>query len=388
MKAKIPRFYVIILLFSIVLFILIEWTKPREISWETSFSSHDKMPYGTYVISKMLPQLFPGKQMNINNTNYYEFLADSSTASMIIIHNEFATDSYSIDALLDFVADGGEVFISAFDFEPLLLDTLGLDIEYYNSWDKNKIDFNFIDSDLKNDTNYNIKYQYSKYFNIDSCYNYEAIGNLNNKHINFIKIHIGDGALFLNSIPLAFTNYNILAGNTVDYVEKSFSLMKINNIVWDEFLQLQQTQNKTTLQYITNNPSLKSAYYISTILLILFAIFYGKRRQKLIPIIEPLKNSSLDFVDTISSLYLQQQKHDDIADKLILYFLDHIYLKYKIRSRKLDEVFIKKLSQRSGKSEDEVRLLVVVIQKYKKATKISSSQLLDLNKEIEKYYQS
>ena len=384
----VPRFYVIILLFSIVIFILLEWAKPRDISWETSFSSNDKMPYGTYVIAHMLPQLFPGKQMNINNTNYYEFLNDSTTASMIIINNEFATDSYSIDALLDFVADGGEVFISAFDFDPLLLDTLGLGIKYYNSWDENEIELNFINSNLKNDTNYTIKYQYGKYFTIDSCDNYEAIGNLNDSHINFIKIHIGDGNLFLNSIPLAFTNYNILAGNTTDYVEKAFSLMKVNNIVWDEFLQQQQTQNKTMLQYITDNPSLKYAYYISTILLILFAIFYGKRRQKLIPIVEPLRNSSLDFVDTISSLYLQQQKHYDIADKLILYFLDHIYLRYKIKSRELDEIFIKKLSTQSGINEDEVKSLIVLIRNYQKVKKISSTQLMELNKKIETYYQS
>jgi len=388
MKTKIPRFYVIILLLSIVLFVFVEWAKPREISWKTSFSSHDKMPYGTYVLAHMLPQLFPGKQMTVNKTNYYELINDSTSGNMIIIHKEFVTDSYSVDALLGFVADGGEIFISAFEFEQMLLDTLGLDIEYDYSWKENKIDFNFVDSNLKNDTNYSIKYQYSSYFNTDSCNNYEAIGSFKNGHVNFIKIHFGNGTLFLNTIPLAFTNYNILAGNTVHYVEKSFSLMKIDNIVWDEFLQNHQAQNKSILQFIANNPSLRVAYYLSTILLILFAVFYGKRRQKLIPIVEPLKNTSLDFVDTISKLYLQQQKHHDIANKLILYFLDYNYLRYKIRSRNLDEVLIKKLSLRSGKNEGEVRSLIVLMQDYKKATKINSTQLLDLNKKIENFQQS
>jgi len=387
MRTKIPRFYVIILLLSIVLFVFAEWIKPREISWKTSFSSHDKMPYGTYVLVKTLPQLFPGKQITINKANYYELLNDSSSGGIIIIHKEFVTDSYSIEALLDFVYDGGEIFISAFEFEQQLLDTLGLDIKYDYSWKENKIYFNFIDSHIKNDTNYTIKYQYSSYFNVDSCNNYEAIGSLKNGHVNFIKIHFGDGTLFLNTTPLAFTNYNILAGNTIDYVEKSFSFMTIDNIVWDEFLQNHQTQNKSILQYISSNPSLKVAYYVSTILLILFAIFYGKRRQKLIPIVEPLKNTSLDFVDTISKLYLQQQKHHDIANKLILYFLDYNFLRYKIRSRNLDEELIRKLSLQSGKNIDEVRSLIVLMQDYKKSTKISSTQLLNLNKKIENYKQ-
>ena len=387
MRTKIPRFYVIILLLSIVLFVFAEWARPRKISWETSFSSHDKMPYGTYVLAKMLPQLFPGKQITVNNANYYEFLNDSSSGGIVIIHKEFVTDSYSVEALLDFVNDGGEVFISAFEFEQLLLDTLDLDLKYDYSWRENKIDFNFKDSRIKNDTNYTIKYQYSSYFNINSCNNCEAIGSLNNGHVNFIKIHFGDGTLFLNTTPLAFTNYNILAGNTIDYVEKSFSFMTIDNIVWDEFLQNHQTQNKSILQYISSNPSLKVAYYISTILLILFAVFYGKRRQKLIPIVEPLKNTSLDFVNTISKLYLQQQKNHDIANKLILYFLDYNFLRYKIRSRNLDEELIRKLSLRSGKNIDEVRSLIVLMQDYKKSTKISSTQLLNLNKKIENYKQ-
>lgn len=381
---KIPRFYIILLLLSISLFVLFEWIKPRDVSWETTFSSRSNMPYGTYVIANLLPQLFPDQQIRINKNNYYDLFNNLENANVIIIHNAFETDEYSIDAMLESIKNGSEVFISANNFNQYLLDTLGLNtLEYWGD----ELEFNFVSKPFMVDSNYILEYKYSTYFELDSCLVYNEIGNLvYDDFINFIRVDIGQGTLFLNTNPLAFTNYSLLTGNNRDYVEKAFSMMEVRDIVWDEYLQIQESSHLSTLQYIANNPSLRNAYYIGTILLFLFAVFYGKRRQKSIPIIAPLKNDSLEFAETISSLYLQQKKHKNITDKRIMYFFDNINHRYHIKSRILDEDLIQKLILRTSKSEDEIKELITSMQKIRNAKKVSDKELLRFNKKLEDFY--
>ena len=56
---------------------------------------------------------------------------------------------------------------------------------------------------------------------------------------------------------------------------------------------------------ILQSQALKWAFYMTLISLILFVIFRGKRTQRIIPVIDPLKNATLDFTKTIGDLYYQ-----------------------------------------------------------------------------------
>ena len=55
-------------------------------------------------------------------------------------------------------------------------------------------------------------------------------------------------------------------------------------------------------------------------------IFNAKRRQRVVPIINPLPNTTLDFTKTIGNLYYQEGNHQNIVDKKIIYFLEKIFL--------------------------------------------------------------
>ncbi len=363
---------------------MIELIKPREVSWETTFSSKSSMPYGTLVISEMLPQLFPGKEVNINNKNYYETDPENNS-NIVIINNNFYCDEYSTYALLDFVVDGGNLFISAFDFNYIILDTLKLTVS--SEWARDGHNFNFINEELKSSRDYHIEYQYSSFFTLDSCTNCTPISKFSNGNINFVQIKFGNGNIYLNSNPLAFTNYHILKGNVIDYAEKSLSMLTVTDVIWDEYQRNRLTNNMSALQFISNNPPLLVAYYIGLLLLILFVILFGKRRQRLIPVIEPLKNNSLEFAETISQLYLQQKNHKDIVNKRILYFFDHLYHRYNIKDRDLNDELIKKLAVRTSKNEGEIRKLISTLKKCSTAGKVSDSDLIDLNKKLENFYQ-
>jgi len=58
---------------------------------------------------------------------------------------------------------------------------------------------------------------------------------------------------------------------------------------------------RTPLKYILSQESLKWAYYILIVSIIVYIIFQGKRKQRVIPLIPPLKNTTLEFVRIIAS---------------------------------------------------------------------------------------
>ena len=114
-------------------------------------------------------------------------------------------------------------------------------------------------------------------------------------------------------------------------------------------------------------------------------IFEMKRRQRIIPIIAPPKNTTLEFVSTIGNLYYQSKEHKNIADKKIIFFLEQIRTKYWLNTSRPDASFLQTLSRKSGKSINEVNTLFKTIEEIRSQNQISAQQLTVLNNLIEKF---
>jgi hypothetical protein len=110
-----------------------------------------------------------------------------------------------------------------------------------------------------------------------------------------------------------------------------------------------------------------------------------KRKQRIIPVITPLTNTTLEFVGTIGNLYYQSAEHKNIAEKKIHFLMDQIRTKYWLNTNTLDEPFIVSLTRKSGKQEEDVRALVKAIGSIQSKDKISSAELIDFNGKIEKF---
>ncbi len=128
--------------------------------------------------------------------------------------------------------------------------------------------------------------------------------------------------------------------------------------IWDEYYKpLSQHANQSPLSYILSSPPIKLAYYLLIISLILFMYFNGKRQQRSIPIIKPLKNSSLDFIHTVGRLYYNRKNHKDIAQKKFLHLKEYLRSKYHIELHGEKEKYLHQLSLRSNISERTLILL-------------------------------
>jgi hypothetical protein len=198
-----------------------------------------------------------------------------------------------------------------------------------------------------------------------------------------LRIPWGKGELIINSTPLAFTNNYLLYRNH-RFISQTLSHLPEREIWWTEYYQMGRLESMSPLRVILKNEALSWAYYLLMTALIIFIIFEGKRKQRIIPVIKPLANTSLEFIRTIGNMYIQAWDHKAIAEKKINHFLDRIRTSYFLPPENHEEFAIM-LARKSGNSQEATEAVLSLIKVIQRSTVISSEMLLDLNKKLENF---
>ena len=111
-----------------------------------------------------------------------------------------------------------------------------------------------------------------------------------------------------------------------------------------------------------------------------------KRRQRIIPIIEPLKNSTVEFANVVGQVYYEQRNNMNIAQKMIIFFYEHLRTKYYLKTNPLDNEFIERLSQKTGIELSFARELIGHIKYVLVQHQVGDHELIRLNQLIEQFY--
>ena len=156
--------------------------------------------------------------------------------------------------------------------------------------------------------------------------------------------------------------------------------------MYDEFQLLGMRGAKSVLRVIFENPPLKWAYYLTLVSLILFVLYEIKRRQRIIPLEDPMSNTSVEFAKVVGSIYYQQRDNKDIANKKVIYLLNHIRTNYRLKTGDLDDEFQELLTRRSGADADVVSNLIKEIKAIYKGKYLNDQELIELNNNIEAFY--
>ena len=391
------KIYIAFLVLLLSVIVIIDANAPTPINWTPTYSLTDKNPLGTYVLNQEINSLLKNRKINKINVTPYEYLEplydyDSlvntyNAKGTFLIISEFPTiDSESLTELFYFVDHGNDVFLSMKTFPQDLLDSLKID---YRS------DFEYTDKSqfwLANQTletkKYNLKEGIgNNYFSKIDTLNTTVLGfqGNNDKKINFIKVPYKNGYFYLHTQPAAFTNFHLLKDNHYEYAEKVLSYIPKGNVYWYTKDINGNSISQSPLRFIFSQPALKSAWYLFLLGFVVFIVFNAKRKQRVVPIIKPLENTTIDFIKTIGNLYFQEGNHDNIMDKKIIYFLDKIRQDYLMDTTVLDDQFIKKLHLKTGKNLEDIQRVVYLINHHKKGHFESvESDLIELNSIMEK----
>lgn len=377
----------------VLLLVIVEIAKPKPVIWDDSYTSFDKIPLGCYILHEELNNV-AGKMIfsNKNIIDSQDILNVKKPSTLVIINSRVYIDESETQELMEFANKGNSVFISATDILGFLGDTLNFKTRnFYRSMIKYPLVSGFYNKNLKNaETKMKEVYENSFFEEIDTLhtvtlgYNYLA-DNDSIEKVNFIKIPFGNknGAFYLHTNPYVFTNYHMLKG-TKSYAESSLAyVLDKDTIIWDEYYKAGRREVSSPFRFILNEGALKWVFYIILICLVLYVIFRGKRTQRIIPVIEPLKNHTVEFTETIGSLYYQHRDYTNIISKKIVYFLEYVRTHFYLDTTDLNPKFIQNLALKSGKSTEETEDIIKYILYLNNIPVHSEQDLIDLNTKIE-----
>ncbi len=383
--------YIAMLILILGSFIAAEVLLPDKTDWRESYSASDKIPNGCFVIHKMLPQIFPAQNITKNIISLFELvgdtIADTHTCLLIITYN-FNPDHSDLAALLKYIRSGNTVFISAVAYGRGIEDTLNLHTLIYNPFNSSLsgYPFQFYPKNARRTKGYDFKRQFTgSWFSSVDTLNSLALGTDSIKNINFFSMALGKGVLYLHSQPHVFTNDNLLYDDK-EYAAAVLSFLPIQPVIWDEYYKPDRGSSASPMRYILKSQSLKLAYYLLLSSVLLYIIFEGRRRQRIIPVIPPLSNSSMEFTRTIARLYYFRENHADLVQKKFSHFREFLFDKYFIPTAEMNEEWIAKIAVKSAVSEDIINEIARKYKLYCNSSLVNKRDLLDFNKSIEDFY--
>ena len=371
--------------------IIIEIVRPKPIDWSPNFTASDKVPFGCYVLYEELEGFYPNSEIKQITKDPFEFFQNNTTnnnSAYFFINENINFDKNTYSKLSNYVKAGNTVFISGRNFGNVLQDSLGVDTytDYYFLEEEIKTDF--FSPNFKLDSIAKFKRGiYKSVFKEFDTINTTVLGYFKTEfnkleEVNFIKLKHGNGFFYFHTLPEAFTNYYLLKDNQ-SYAEHVLSYLNPKEIYWDDYLKSGRKVVDSKMRFVLTQPSLKWGYYITLLGILLFVIFRGKREQRIIKVVDPLKNSTIEFTKTIGDLHFQHKDFSNIIAKKITYFLEKIRSQYYLDTNNLNEDFCKKLAQKSGNSLENTKNTIKLIENLKQKSFHLEVDLIQLNKKIE-----
>jgi hypothetical protein len=393
--------YWFFLLLMILGYGVFEYYRPKPLDWTSTYSNKDKIPLGAELIFRLLPEMVGNKKVeSVRLPPYNQLLTDSVLmvngkvvpykSTYIFINNEFLVDENDEKALLNYVRKGNTVFISAYDFPDSLMKVLGVEAVLDEPSKKDTAKYVNFENPVLREKKGSIftKDDGRNHFKITDFSKTILLASNEDKQPVFVQVNYGKGQFFLHNLPLAFTNYFIVDSLTNKHAFKALSYLPRQHVYWDEYQKQGRfgDDEKSAFRYIVSQPGLKTAYFLTLAGLLLYAIFTGKRKQRIIPIVKPPGNASLEFVKTIGNMYYRKGDHANMAEKQIQYFWIYLRERFGMKVSELNENEVFEMIALKGiMSESDARFLKEEI--TDREGKWTGERLLDLNRKLEGFYE-
>jgi hypothetical protein len=413
----VKRNTILIVLFSVLTAVLITYfflgkEQKKRFSWKENYKADSDQPYGTLFIRQLLESYRPGEKfIHDDKTPLADLLTKDTVgypADYVFIGSDLVLNYADRQELLKFIAAGNDAFVAT-RFLPFdLVDSIFLaECEnelYLNEHTMSSATFNFYHRSLHTAKGYTYAYKPgSKLRNYrwtalqpdvfcDSARALVALGHFDNDAVNFFKLPFGEGNLYIHTNPIAFTNYFMRMPDKAEYAAEVFSHLRGKTIIWDEYSKSQFTSDESEtnpLALIMQHDSLKYAWWLMLVTVILYTVFTAKRKQRIVPVREEKINTSLEYVKMVSALHFENGNNKDIAVKKMKYLIYFIRAKYGIHSPQLTQEHFKRLAE---KSQIDLNHIETIFDAYRRIEKnpysaaADAHQLMSLYNAIDHFY--
>lgn len=395
---KTIKLYLAGIFLLVLIILLIDTFRIKPINWKPTYSLDYKNPFDLYVFNREIKNIIPENRITRILSTPYEYIqnqTDTVTYLMIRQNMYFIGDT----VILEKVKEGSNLFVSSENFVRNITDSLALKYtEADSDLSLKKLDMLTLSLTNKNwsKADYQMKPVNNTFAFVDADAATTTIlgteklpdGKI---YPNFLKIKYGKGYIFIHNQPQVFTNHALLSEqSSAGYVAHLLSYIpKDRPVVWfvqGQTLNPNAPKNETGLSVVFRYPALRAVWLLLVYGLLLYIFFNSKRRQRIVPVIKPLRNTTVEFVQTIGNLYYQQGNTANVIDKKIVFFLDRIRTGYFIDTSKLDERFAEKLKSKSEKDIELITEIIDFINEFRKNKTAEKKDLIHINKLIEAFW--
>ncbi|GAA4207765.1 hypothetical protein GCM10022289_30660 [Pedobacter jeongneungensis] len=381
------KIYLIIGSILILLYLVAQYNKPTPTNWSPTYAVKDKIPYGTYILYHRIKDILPKANIQQSKAAIYNTLKakNFNKTAYLIIAQKAEISKTDFNQLVKYMQAGNDAFIASYDLGKI---EKNLKLQAVSAMSAEGSTLNFTNPNLKTDANYGFDRGIgSQYYSKIDTSKATVLGVNGNGKPNFIRYNYGKGNLYLIAEPGFYTNFNLLDKYGAEYAAKTLSYLQGNTrVIFDDYFAGQENTTTDMLRVFFKHPELKFAYYLSIFSLIIFVLYDIKRRQRIIPIADPLTNTSLAFVNVVGSVYYHERNNLDIALKKINYFMEYLRSRYYLKTNEIDNRFAQLLMEKTGINEALAKTLTRYFIETPKMGNLNDTQLINLNESIEQFY--
>jgi len=222
---------------------------------------------------------------------------------------------------------------------------------------------------------------------------------------NYVKVNMGEGAVFLHTTPTAFFNYQLKRTQGFKYAvqvidelsqDRDIYLLELGRLsenygnitegLTEETTEEKGRKDDSYLRLLFENTTLLSAFLLSFLGLILFVIFRSKRTRPLVVFQEKKKDMTLAFAETITSIYFAKRNPYGLlqVQKKNFYSAIHKHFFLDIQRRKDDKV-LQILAEKSNTPRPEIDSLVHAME-VENEQDITEQFLADISQKKREFY--
>ncbi len=404
-----------------VLFVLLWRSNGQRYDWRPNYRGNSLEPYGAQVLKHLLDEHARTTELStIRDTLRSQLKPDSTLhANYVFIGESMYIDSADVQAMLAFVETGNRAFI--------LSRSLPFDLMFYlyyeecngYAWDGMQyvqdtlIQVRFDAAHLPQDQwgpyrfwqRDQVEFTSWPYFD-DAVFcglpnGLEPIGSFNDYYVNYVRIPYGAGYFFLHSNPLLFTNFHLRDEKKLAYAEQVFEPLLAGPVYWDEYSKVAEWMNPdqsrrqrdlsrpSPLSFILRQPALAWAWYLLLGAAVLFIAFRAKRRQRVIPVLEGNRNTSLEFLSSIGQLYFQHNDHRKLAVQQSQLFHHFLRERYQLnRQEEQQPGFLDRLAAKSDLPAGFLQQLLNMDGNIQRATFVSGNTLIEWHQKLDYFYKN
>ena len=327
-----------------------------------------KTPYGGFIFSEFLDSQFETQYINepIREFMNYARFWEGNNVYLIYAYDMHVTQ-WDISELIQFVEYGNDAIIICEypateilgkfmwrDYKDTIANSLDVWINAEGGSSK-KYPLAYL---KRQDTiSYAFRVLSDQFFYKDVRKDVQPLISANGASLGY-SIPKGAGEFHFISAPMLFSNIHIKQPKVQRMVENLFSRFRNKTFYIDQYSDhrpeafvIEEDFNSPEdgpLGYVFSNTALSWSYTILLVAGMLFLLFTTKRKQRIIPLMKSDENTSMEFVKTVSHLYLSKKRHSKLVAQKKKVFMHFVRQRYFIVGNEATDEYKTQLLLKSG----------------------------------------